>query len=51
MKLSYGLEASLSGTDNKAEALLDNTEEREGTFDLTQRGAFGRRFSAVSVAF
>lgn len=44
-KLSYGLEASLSGTDNKAEALLDNTEEREGTFDLTQRehsvGAFG----------
>lgn len=44
-KISYGLDASLSGTSNKAMALLDNKEESEGTFDLTQQehsvGAFG----------
>lgn len=44
-KISYGLDASLSGTSNKTMALLDNREESEGTFDLTQQehsvGAFG----------
>lgn len=34
-KISYGLEASLSKTENKAEALLDNTQEHEGTYNLT----------------
>lgn len=44
-KISYGLDASLSGTSNKTMALLDNREESEGTFDLAQQehsvGAFG----------
>lgn len=44
-KISYGVEASLSGTINEADALLNNKEESEGTFRLKQKehsaGAFG----------
>lgn len=50
-KISYGLEASLSGTVNKAEALLDDARENEGTFDLTQREHSVGAFAGFSHSF
>lgn len=50
-KISYGLEASLSGTTNKAEALLDNTQEHEGTFNLTQKEHSVGAFAGFSHSF
>lgn len=44
-KISYGAEASLSGTTNEASALLNNEKESEGTFYMKQKehsvGIFG----------
>lgn len=50
-KISYGLEASLSGTTNEADALLDDKQEGEGTFDLTQREHSVGAFAGFSRSF
>ena len=50
-KIAYGLEASLSGTTNEANALLDNEQESEGTFDLKQKEYSVGAFAGVSHAF
>lgn len=50
-KISYGLEALLSVTDNKANALLNNEQESEGTFNLTQREHSAGAFAGFSRPF
>lgn len=50
-KITYGLEASLSGITNKADALLDNEQESEGTFDLKQKEHSAGAFAGFSRSF
>lgn len=50
-KISYGAEASLSGTTNTSDALLDNKPEGEGTFDMTQREHSVGAFAGFSHSF
>ncbi|MEY8612359.1 outer membrane beta-barrel family protein [Parabacteroides segnis] len=50
-KISYGAEASLSGTTNKASALLNNEKESEGTFYMKQKEHSAGIFGGFSRSF
>lgn len=50
-KISYGAEASLSGTTNEASALLNNEKESEGTFYMKQKEHSAGIFGGFSRSF
>lgn len=50
-KISYGAEASLSGTTNEASALLNNEKESEGTFYMKQKEHSAGIFGGFSHSF
>lgn len=50
-KISYGAEASLSGTTNEASALLNNEKECEGTFYMKQKEHSAGIFGGFSRSF
>ena len=50
-KISYGAEASLSGTTNEASALLNNEKESEGTFYKKQKEHSAGIFGGFSRSF
>lgn len=50
-KISYGAEASLSGTTNEASALLNNENESEGTFYMKQKEHSAGIFGGFSRSF
>ena len=50
-KISYGEEASLSGTTNEASALLNNEKESEGTFYMKQKEHSAGIFGGFSRSF
>jgi len=50
-KISYGAEASLSGTTNEASALLNNEKENEGTFYMKQKEHSAGIFGGFSRSF